>query len=495
MPGTLYQVRVRALNGRIPSAWSPPGAGRTNGPVNVGDRVLRPWLARFARTAAREVADSVEDRLASLPVPGVEANLGGQRVGRSGPGSAEDGATGVGFEPRRVTGGGLLLGSSVTLGARTPDGGSAGLGVRTAVSSFDGRAGGAALEGRVSSLIMGADWRQEAFTAGLLLVRTRGEGRYRGDRRGALTARLTGLYPYSRYRPNEWVTLWGVAGYGKGRLTLKPRGDRAAGTDFGLAMAAAGVRGVVLSERASGGMEIAVKSDALAVRATSARSGNLAATRAQVTLLRLGVEWALRGIRTPGEGKLTPRFEVGMRHDRGDAETGFGSEFGAGLAWRFPRIGLAAEANAGAFLTHETGRILARGLAWSVAWNQKPQSGRGVSLTLSRSTGLPVRDRAAALLGRDTPAGPADDEREQRRLSLRLGYGFGALGNRFTATPGLGIGLSNGRREYVIDWTFTPARRGAMAFDLGLTGTRREPADNAGGAAEHSLMLTGTGRW
>ncbi len=493
-PGTLYQVRVRARNGVRPSEWSPPGAGRTNSPDRIDDRMLRPWLARFARTAARQVGDAVEDRIASLPVPGFEESPGGERVGSRGPDNAEDGATGVAFRPWRVTEGGLLLGSSFTLGARTPDGGSAGLGVRAAVSSFDGRESGAAIEGRVSSLMMGADWRQEAFTAGLLLVRTRGEGGYRGDGRGKLTSRLTGFYPYSRYRPNEWVTLWGVAGYGRGKLTLKPQGDRAVGTDLGLAMAAAGMRGVVLSERASGGMEIAVKSDALAVLATSARSGNLAATKAEVTLLRLGVEWALRGIRTRGEGKLTPRLEVGMRYDRGDAETGFGSEFDAGLAWRFPRIGLAAEANAGAFLTHQSGRILERGLSWSVAWNQRPQSGRGVSLTLAQSTGAPVGNRAAALLERDTPAGPAANELGQRRLSFRLGYGFAAPGNRFTATPGLGFALSNGRREYILDWQFTPAQRGAIPFDLGLTATRRDPADNYG-APEHRLMLSGSGRW
>ena len=60
---------------------------------------------------------------------------------------------------------------------------------------------------------------------------------------------------------------------------------------------------------------------------------------------------------------------------------------------------------------------------------------------------------------------------------------FGRVTGQFVADGSAAMGI--GRR----------GGRAAMAFDLGLTGTRREPADNAGGAAEHSLMPGGTGRW
>ena len=47
--------------------------------------------------------------------------------------------------------------------------------------------------------------------------------------------------------------------------------------------------------------------------------------------LRLGLEGAWRGIGTAGGGTFVPVLEVGLRHDGGDAETGFGIDVGGGL--------------------------------------------------------------------------------------------------------------------------------------------------------------------
>ena len=96
------------------------------------------------------------------------------------------------------------------------------------------------------------------------------------------------------------MTLWGVAGYGEGTLTLTPKDAAALKTDMDLVMGAVGVRGVALEAPAEGGFELSVTSDAMAVRtssdATSAnQGGNLASASADVTRLRLGLEGAWRG--------------------------------------------------------------------------------------------------------------------------------------------------------------------------------------------------------
>ena len=79
------------------------------------------------------------------------------------------------------------------------------------------------------------------------------------------------------------------------------------------------------------------------MRTSSEKTAGLEAADADVTLLRLGLEGTWRGI------------EVGMRHDGGDAETGFGLDLGGGLAWSDPASGIAAEVSARGLLTHEAG--------------------------------------------------------------------------------------------------------------------------------------------
>ena len=58
-----------------------------------------------------------------------------------------------------------------------------------------------------------------------------------------------------------------------------------------------------------------------------------------MTRLHLGLEgrWTHP---LEGGGRFTPKLEAGMRHDGGDAETGFGVEFGGGLAWSARALGL-----------------------------------------------------------------------------------------------------------------------------------------------------------
>ena len=334
--------------------------------VNTGP-IPEAWIARFGRTVAEQVVDAVEGRLQAAGQPGVEVTLAGERIG-GGSGTADPqardeaapraglqamsdwlqaGTGGTGeadkarFGSRSVTPRELLTGSSFALTAAV-DGGSGGavsLWGRAAVSRFDGRDGDLSLDGEVVSGMLGTDWRHGRWTAGLLVSHSRGEGGYRsvgGD--GKVESALTGVYPYGRYEVNPRLSVWGVAGYGAGSLTLTPKDSDAIDTDMDLMMAAVGLRGVALEAPAAGGIELAVKSDAMAVRTTSAAvrgsaadgTGNLAAATAHVTRLRLGLEGSWRGLKV-GDGDVTPGIEIGVRHDGGDAETGFGVDIGAAL--------------------------------------------------------------------------------------------------------------------------------------------------------------------
>ena len=194
-----------------------------------------------------------------------------------------------------------------------------------------------------------------------------------------------------------------------------------------------------------------------------------------------------------------PTLEVGVRHDGGDAETGFGLDVGGGLAWSHPASGLSGELRARGLVTHEAGGLRDRGIAGSLGFDPRPDSERGFALTLSQTMGAQASGGVDALLGRGTLEGlAANDDGNglaNRRLELKMGYGFGVFGGRFTATPEAGLGLSNGQREVRLGWRLGLEGSGPVSMELGLTGTRREAANDDGAEPVHALMLRGSMRW
>ena len=519
---------------------NPSGAyladGEATGTIENTDHMPQAWLGRFGRTVAEQVLEAVEERIRSAPqagvqvtVAGVQVTVAGQRIGTAQAPDAdaleeaeaqarlEDFSTwlrgeacrddpGAGGDcpartrSREVTPRELLTGTSfaLTTGADGIGGGLVSLWGRSAVSSFDGREGKLSLSGEVTGVMLGADWTRERSTLGLMLSHARGEGSYRGADSGKVSSTVTGLYPYGRYALSDRVTVWGAAGYGAGTLTLTPEDGESLKTDMDLMMAAAGLRGVVVEAPPEGGPELAVKTDAMAVRTSSEATGggaggNLAAATADVTRLRLRLEGMWRGLEI-GTGTLVPRLELGVRHDGGDAETGFGLDLGGGLAWSDPGTGLRAEVSGRGLLTHESAGFRDLGFSGALAWDPTPGSDRGPSLTLSQTMGVSAQGGADALLGRTTLAGLAandnGDELENRRLELNLGYGFPAFGDRFTSTPEVGFGMSEGHRDYSLAWRFVRDRRrgdiGSLEFSLE---TRWRESANDDTPPEHTVGL------
>ena len=95
-----------------------------------------------------------------------------------------------------------------------------------------------------------------------------------------------------------------------------------------------------------------------------------------------------------GHATLLPCFEIGVRHDGGDAETGFGLDFGGGLAWSDPGTGVRAEVSGRGLLTDESAGLRERGIAGSFGWDPTSGSDRGPSLTLSQTLGLSAQGGA-----------------------------------------------------------------------------------------------------
>ena len=492
------------------------------------------WMARFGRTVADQVLEAVDGRLHSARAPGFQATVAGQALSfGSSSGDAEAQAErqeeartealgawlrgedpgypeqvrtlpGAGTEDRAALSGtrtlsvrDLFTGTSFSLTGGTAGGGTVSAWGRGTVSRFDGREGELTLDGEVGNLMLGADFVRGRATAGLMLSHARGSGGYRGESTGHIEASLTGLYPYGRYEASDRLSVWGVAGYGEGTLTVEPEDQAALETDMGLAMASVGVRGILMKAPPEGGAELAVTSDTMAVRTTSEAvsgdTGNLAAAEAGVTRLRLGLEGS-RAFRFKGGASLTPRVELGVRHDGGDAETGFGADVGAGLAWSDPARGLSADMRARGLLTHEDGSFRERGFAGSLAWDPAPGSARGPSLSILQTVGAQASGGVEALLGAQTAQAleaaneNAANELERRALEARLGYGFALAGGRYTGTPELGLTMTDSSRETVLGWRLAEEARAGLAFGLDVEVARQQSAHGEG-TAGHRLGL------
>ena len=269
-------------------------------------------------------------------------------------------------------------------------------------------------------------------------------------------------------------------------------------TDLSMRMAAAGIRGSVLDESDGAAMRVLVKSDAMWVAMKSDKTAELSGTDGDVSRLWLTLE-GQRTFETGGGGARTPNAEIGRRHDGGDAETGAGLEIGGGVSYADAASGLSIEAKARMLVAHADSDYEEWG-ASATARLDPGERGRGLSFSLSPTIGAAssASDRlwgahdARALApdgGTFTPA---------RGLAAEMGYGLSLLGDRFTGTPNIGFGMSDGgARDYRIGWRLTSAVEGDPGFEVNLDAIRREAANDNGspGNAEHGVMLRSLIRW
>ena len=534
--------------------------GEATGTIDNSGSIAQAWIARFGRTVAEQVIEAVDGRMRAAPAPGAEVAFAGERIGgQSEPGIGADGDAAREEEARRdalrladwlkdetdpeearrrgsraVTPRDLLTGSAFALTAETARKDLVSLWGRGAVTRFDGREGDLTLDGRVVTGMLGADWTRGRWTAGLIVSHSVGEGGYSDGSAsgtgpgsasgtgGKVEATLTGLFPWARHALSDRLEAWGAAGYGAGELTVTPKkpgtdeDGAAIRADLDLRMAAAGLRGVLLDPGSGSGFQLTGKTDAMVVQTSSGRGkgadgGNMEPARATVTRLRLGLEASRPFTLGPGSGSgagggavLTPSLEVGVRHDGGDAETGFGLDLGGGLALSDPKRGLQAELRGRGLLAHQSKGFRDLGFSGALAWEGKPGSDRGAKLRLTQTLGGSSSGGADALLARTTLEGLAandngaggNDELKSRRLELKFGYGLSAFGDRFTWTPEVGVGLSDTGRDYSLSWRLVRGGFGSDggSFELSFEARRRESA-NDDTPPEHEVGLRLSARW
>ncbi len=273
--------------------------------------------------------------------------------------------------------------------------------------------------------------------------------------------------------------------------------DESYKSDTTWSTAAAGLRGDLLAPRPPGsgsgagsGPALAVTSDALWTRTSSEKTDRLAASDSDATRLRLGLEGGYR-MALEGGGHLTPRLEVGARHDGGDAETGFGIELGGGIGWNDPALGLLLDVSGRSLIAHGNDDLKDRGYAVSLAFDPDPEIRRGPWLSLRQEFGGQARGGLDALFAPDSLEDRTGSEATSR-WNMEAAYGFPAFGGRFTGSPHVGLGLATGTRDYSLGWRLTPEGRSAANVSFGLRATRRE---NDAPPPEHTIGFEITAHW
>ena len=68
---------------------------------------------------------------------------------------------------------------------------------------------------------------------------------------------------------------------------------------------------------------------------------------------------------------------------------------------------------------------------------------------------------------------PQDEFTTEQRFQGEIGYRLSAVGGRFTGTPNLGFGITDGGRDWRIGWRLTPAVTNDPGFEGSLDATRK----------------------
>ena len=460
------------VGGHDPMAGS-PGAG-----VGGMGSLRTPGLVRGGvgmPGAGGTVGANARMRGAGTGAMGGAGMLGGAPGPMSAAAGADGGLFGGGLHSMGLGGDNLLTGSAFAMN-RESHGGMLSFWSRGTRSHYAGREGTLGLSGDVRTTMFGADYAKGPVVAGLSLSHSRGLGEYAGVAAGQVASAVTGLYPWLGYKATDRVTVWGVAGYGRGGLLLTPDSGSALESGLSMAMAAAGTRGELIAGGA-GGFALAFKADALwvgtAIDGVDGPAGRLKATDAAVTRFRTGLEGS-RAYTPAGRLSLRPSVEVGLRHDGGDAETGAGMDVGAGLIVSDASTGLAVDVRVRTLLMHQAEGFRERGMALSLSYNPTPSTPLGFTARVAPSWGGQAQSGAEALWGRETMAGVAHGGLASgNRLDGEVGYGL-PVGSRFVGTPRVGFSASEYGRDYRVGYGLGVLDRGNVNFELGVDAQRRE---------------------
>ncbi len=459
--------------------------------------VAKAWLSRFGRVVADQMVEAVGGRIngnsagrsgirekpLEMPVPGDGAWLDHESE------FEDDEFSRMDLRQFLLSGRSLEL-SSFEGGENNEAGNGWTFWARGAATQFKGEQRGLSIESdTIETGTLGADYDLGRMLVGIAVSHSRATGKFSMSEEGIsgnLDSSVTGAHPYARFTLGERVSVWGLLGYGRGKMSMFEDG-RWVRADISMKMGALGMRGTLVSGAEPGGFNLAVRTDVFAVRTESEEVEGLESVEADSSRLRLVLEGS-RELALGSVGVLTPLFEAGLRRDGGDAENGTGFELGGGFRYGNPELGLTVELKARGLMAHRQSGYKEWGIGGSVQLNPAG-SDRGLSVRVDSSLGAAAsgveslwerQDASGLASGRAVPAG---------RVDMEMSYGLAAFGGKGVVVPYAGYAFSGeGARTQSVGGRLSVGE----GFSISLEGDRRE---NLGTAAEHGIILRGSRAW
>ena len=308
-----------------------------------------------------------------------------------------------------------------------------------------------------------------------------------GPVEGKHRTRMASVQPYLGWSWEGGARLWGSVGYGSGEVEIEDEdlverfGRQRSDSRFA-AVAVGGAMRLV----SEGALRLDLKGEGQMTRYVVDDNGDLmAGLSVQTQRVRVSAE-GTREYALDGGGRVSPSGELGVRWDGGDGATGAGVEVGAGVSW----------SGAGRMTLEVGGRWLVAHRSGLEEWGlsggvrvEPEADGRGLSLSVAPGWG--EAGSGAARLWEEGMAGRGEtaEVRSGAVLEAELGYGVGAFGGFWVATPYTRLGLAQEERRYGLGWRLS---RPGEAFALDLEASRRERAT---ARPEHGVGLELRLRW
>ena len=476
---------------------------RRPGTIENSDPMPKAWLSRFGRTVGSQAVDAISSRMGAskenrVVVSGVEMLMEEETEGASQwddlykQFKSLDDQTDSNSNNQTMTLEELMYGTSFNLsGENEGTGRTWSAWGQFASDNFKGKEGDLNLEGKVNTGFLGVDSASGNWRGGVAVSKSKGEGTFHSlkndsvGNEGEVKSSLTSVYPYFGYEFGENKSIWGILGIGEGDVTLTQE-NRFTKADTSMRMGAVGAKGPLLSQKEGDGMDVILQTDGMWVQMNSEKTTEMMSSESDVTRLRLTLD-SSKNFNVGEEGVLTPSFQMGVRHDGGDAEEGIGLEAGGGI--RYVAGSLTFEGSLRKLVAHESDHE-----EWgtSVALRVDPgQSGRGLSLSVLPTWGEPSSG-VNNLWSAEGPhqLGRGDFEAENR-LEAEIGYGvfnpFKKLFGILTPYFGLSLGDTNRVTRTGTRWKISPNAN--LRLELSRTkGKSKEDDDKV-------IMLQGGFQW
>ena len=476
--------------------------GTATGTIENSDPMPKAWLSRFGRTVGSQAVDAISSRMGAptknrVVVGGVEMSMTEETKGASQWDDLHkqfkslDDQADSNSNNQTMTLKELIHGTSFNLSGKNESTG------RTwsawgqfASDTFKGKEGDLNLEGKVNTGFLGVDSASGNWRGGVAVSTSEGEGTFHSlkndsvGNEGEVESSLTSVYTYAGHEFGENKSIWGILGIGEGDVTLTQE-NLFTKADTSMYMGAVGAKGSILSQSEGDGMDMTLQADGMWVQMSSEKTTEIVSSKSDVTLLRLTLD-SSKNFKV-GEGVLTPSFQMGVRHDGGDAEEGMGLE--AGGAFRYVAGGIALEGSLRKLLAHESDHE-----EWgaSVALLVDPgQSGRGLNLSVLPTWGEPSSGVSNLLSVEGPRQIGSNGFKAENRLEAEIGYG---ISNPFkkllgVLTPYFGLSMGDNNRVTKTGARWEISHNANLGLELNRTkGESKESDDKA-------IMLQGGFQW